>query len=172
MTAPRRRISLSCSRAHAQSHRLKPRAPPSPQRLRQWRRSASFGQRTVKPRAPPGPGLDARRGLRPEPRPISRLARRSRRRRSGPGGSACRPARADSTAHEPHAAFLDDARGEAPRLEEAGAPQPDIDPAAVFRHEGARPARCTRLRLRRRVRRSAGFVSAASAANGSRRGQP
>src|SRR5580704_5014623 len=69
-------------------------------------------------------------------------------------------------AQEAHAAILDDARSQTSRLEKAGAPEPDIDAAGVFRHEAARPAVWARRRLRRRVRRSAGFVSAASAANG------
>src|ERR1700733_10637309 len=69
-------------------------------------------------------------------------------------------------AQEAHAAIPDDARGQASRLEKAGAPKPDIDATGVLRHEAARPTAGPRLRLRRRVRRSAGFVSAASAANG------
>ena len=164
MTAPRRRISLSLA-----ARRLKVtasnRALRRPRSVSASGAAAGVGQRTVKPPRLRGRASTLAEGFDPNRDPFRAL-------REGHDVAAADRAarlvdrRAGLTAHEPHAAFLDDARGQAPRLEKAGAPQPDIDPAAVFRHERARPALCTRLRLRRRVRRSAGFVSAASAANG------
>src|ERR1700722_12593569 len=130
-----------------------------------YRATASVGQRTVKParlrsRAAP---LAERFNLDRDP---SRSLREAQHVAAADRAARLINRSAGLAAQEAHAAILDDARGQTSRLEKAGAPKPDIDAAGVLRHEAARPVVWARLRLRRRVRRSAGFVSAASAANG------
>ena len=118
------------------------------ERARLWRRAATLAERFNLDRDP------------------SRSLREAQHVAAADGTARLINRSAGLAAQEAHAAILDDARCQASRLEKAGAPEPNIDAAGVLRHEAARPAVWARLRLRRRVRRSAGFVSAASAANG------
>ena len=85
-----------------------------------------------------------------------------------PCGSACRR-RPRAAAREPDAAVIDDPRREAPCLEKARAPQPDVDPAGFLGHEADPPDARRRRALARRARRAAaafGRLNDASAANG------
>ena len=147
-------ISLKRSFAPARGAKFAPVAAP-----------ASVGQRTVKGARLRRRAAPLAEGFDPNRDPFRPL-REGQHVAAADGAARLVDRSARLAAQEAHAAFLDDSRGQASRLEKAGAPQPDIDPAGVFRHEAARPAAGPRLRLRRRVRRSAGFVSAASAANG------
>ncbi len=138
----------SCSAA-------RPRDRPAPDRARALR----------------SPGRGARRAPRSAPPPIARRRERPGRRRRaaarlGLSSELVAPPRDRRTPPS-----LDDARGQAAGLEEARAPQPDVDPAGLARlaHAATPPDAARRRRLMRRARRAgeaAGLTSGASAAKG------